>query len=136
MSNIPADKLPNSKNGTSFYAIGFNPIVHSSATSGIFFSKEFHFDMVRAGISLYGLWPSNEIKEVAPKTKLLPVLSWKSIVTEMKKVASGERVGYDLTEKLNRDSVFAVVPLDIGTESPERFQVRVNFLSAASERKS
>ena len=111
-----------------FILFGFNPIVHSSATSGIFFSKEFHFDMVRAGISLYGLWPSNEIKEVAPKTKLLPVLSWKSIVTEVKKVASGERVGYDLTEKLNRDSILAVVPLGYWHGIPRSLSSKGEFL--------
>ena len=94
-----------------FTASGYDPIVHSSASSGLVFSKEFHFNMVRAGISLYGLWPSVEIAEVAPKTKLRPVLSWKSVVSETKKVRAGERVGYDLTEKLSRDSILAVVPV-------------------------
>ncbi len=94
-----------------FSMVGIHPIVHSSATSGIFFSREFHFDMVRAGISLYGLWPSNEIREVAPKTKLFPLLTWKAIISEVKKVKAGERVGYDLTEKLSRGSVLAVVPI-------------------------
>ncbi len=94
-----------------FSMVGIHPIIHSSATSGIFFSREFHFDMVRAGISLYGLWPSNEIKEVAPQTKLFPLLTWKAIISEVKKIKSGERVGYDLTEKLKRDSILAVVPI-------------------------
>ena len=111
-----------------FSMVGIHPIVHSSATSGIFFSREFHFDMVRAGISLYGLWPSNEIKEVAPKTKLLPVLSWKSIVTEVKKVKAGERVGYDLTEKLNRDSILAVVPLGYFHGIPRSLSSKGEFL--------
>ncbi len=111
-----------------FETFGYHPIVHSSATSGIFFSREFHFDMARAGISLYGLWPSNEIKEVAPETKLLPALSWKSIVTETKKVAGGERVGYDLTEKLDRDSVLAVVPVGYWQGIPRALSSRGEFL--------
>lgn len=111
-----------------FALFGYKPIVHSSASSGIVFSKEFHFDMVRGGVMLYGLWPSREIKEAAPKTKLAPVLSWKSIVTEVKKVAAGERVGYDLTEKLNRDSVLAVVPLGYWHGIPRALSSRGEFL--------
>ncbi len=111
-----------------FSMVGIHPIVHSSATSGIFFSKEFHFDMVRGGISLYGLWPSNEIKEVAPKTKLVPVLTWKSVITEVKKVKALERVGYDLTEKLSRDSMLAVVPLGYWHGIPRSLSSKGEFL--------
>ncbi len=111
-----------------FVLFGYNPIVHSSASSGIVFSKEFHFDMVRGGIALYGLWPSQEIKEVAPKTKLAPVLSWKTVVSEVKKVNSGERVGYDLTEKLNRDSILAVIPLGYWHGIPRTLSGKGEFL--------
>ena len=111
-----------------FSMVGFRPIVHSSASSGIVYGKDFHFDMVRAGISLYGLWPSNEIREVAPKTKLSPLLSWKTIVSEVKKVRAGERVGYDLTEKLNRDSVLAVVPVGYWHGIPRALSGKGEFL--------
>jgi alanine racemase len=43
--------------------------------------------------------------------KLHPALSWKSIVGEVKRVRKGERVGYDFTEMLTRDSVLAVIPV-------------------------
>ncbi len=97
---------------------GFAPITHASASSGILFSKDFHFDMSRAGIALYGLWPSPEIRKwatsvgdtsVAPK--LVPALSWKTIVTEVKLVNRGVRVGYDLTYETNRPSRLAIIPL-------------------------
>jgi alanine racemase len=42
---------------------------------------------------------------------LRPALSWKSVISEVKRVKKGERVGYDLTEKLKRDSVLAIVPV-------------------------
>lgn len=111
-----------------FVASGYDPIVHSSASSGLVYGKDFHFDMVRAGISLYGLWPSIEIAEVAPKTKLLPALSWKSIISETKKVHAGERVGYDLTEKLSRDSVLAVVPVGYWHGIPRTLSSKGEFL--------
>jgi alanine racemase len=111
-----------------FLALGYNPIVHSSASSGIVYSREFHFDMVRAGISLYGLWPSTEIAEAAPKTKLIAALSWKAIVSEIKKVHAGERVGYDLTERLSRDSTLAVVPVGYFHGIPRSLSNKAEFL--------
>jgi alanine racemase len=92
-------------------AKGFAPITHISATSGILYSKDFHFDMSRAGIGLYGLWPSPEIERWAKGVSLAPALSWKTIVTEVKLVDRGERVGYDLTYETARDSRLAVIPI-------------------------
>lgn len=90
---------------------GFTPITHASASSGILFSDEFHCDMARAGISLYGLWPSPEIQARAKAISLKPALTWKTIITETKLVSRGERVGYDLTHELTRDSRLAVIPV-------------------------
>jgi alanine racemase len=41
---------------------GLNPIKHAAATSGSIVFPDSHFDMVRIGIGLYGLWPSLEVK--------------------------------------------------------------------------
>ncbi len=90
---------------------GFHPLRHVSASSGILFSPDFHYDVARAGIALYGLWPSPEIHTVARNVTLVPALSWKSIVSEVKHVVRGERVGYDLTYTLSRDSRLAVMPV-------------------------
>jgi alanine racemase len=90
---------------------GFTPITHASASSGILFSKNFHFDMSRAGIALYGLWPSREIKLWAKGTEIIPVLTWKTIVTEIKLVNKGAKVGYDLTHELIRNSRLAIIPV-------------------------
>jgi alanine racemase len=90
---------------------GFEPLRHVSASSGILFSPDFHFDVARAGIATYGLWPSPEIRAHARGVILRPALAWKSIVTEVKSVKRGERVGYDLTHTLTRDSRIAVIPV-------------------------
>ncbi len=84
---------------------------HASASSGILFSKNFHFDLARAGIALYGLWPSREIKLWAKDVKLTPALSWKTIVTEVKLVPKGAKVGYDLTFETLRNSRLAIIPV-------------------------
>ncbi len=90
---------------------GFTPITHTSASSGILFSKNFHFDMSRAGLALYGLWPSIDIKKWAKETTLIPALTWKTIVTEVKLVDKGSKIGYDLTHEVNRPSRLAIIPV-------------------------
>jgi len=90
---------------------GFEPLRHTSASSGILFSPDFHYDVARAGIATYGLWPSPEIRDHARGVELRPVLSWRTIISEMKSVKRGERVGYDLTHELTRDSRLAIIPV-------------------------
>ena len=90
----------------------FKPIAHSSASAETMRSSEFHFDMVRVGISMYGLFPSKEIKKyVKTKIELEPVLFWKTIVSEIKKLPKGHNIGYDLTETLKRDSIIGICPI-------------------------
>lgn len=92
-------------------AKGFTPLTHASASSGILFSKDFHFTMARAGIASYGLWPSREIRLWAKDTTLVPALTWKAIVSEVKIIEKGSKVGYDLTHEVSRPSRIAIIPV-------------------------
>lgn len=95
-----------------FKKAGYKPLKHICATSSTMFFPELHFDMVRVGIGMYGLWPSKETKiEMQKKYKLYPVLSWKTIITEIKKLPKGTKIGYDLTEELKKDSTLAIIPI-------------------------
>ncbi len=111
-----------------FHDAGFTPIIHAAATGGALLYPEAHFDMVRIGIGCYGLWPSSKAEQFlaaasggspdpalagfrGKKIKLKPVLSWRAVVSEVKRVKKGERVGYDFTEQLVRDSTLAVIPV-------------------------
>jgi alanine racemase len=68
--------------------------------------------MVRVGIGLVGLWPSLKMKPALEgQYELRPVLSWRTIVSEVKRLPRGAGVGYDLTETLARDSVLGVCPV-------------------------
>ena len=89
-----------------------NPICHACATSGTILFPEAHFDMVRVGIGMYGIWPSQETEAFAKdKFKLMPVLSWKTIIGEINDIKAGERIGYDFTEKIMKDSRVAILPI-------------------------
>lgn len=91
---------------------GYNVIKHACATSGTILFPEAHFDMVRVGIGLYGTYPSLEIeKSFTKELKLKPVLSWKTIIAEIKKLPKGSKIGYDGTEILKRDSMVAICPV-------------------------
>ncbi len=92
--------------------LGYDPICHMAATGGALLFPQAHADMIRIGIGCYGLWPSEEARIAREKDiTLTPVLSWRSVVGEVKSVQKGERVGYDFTQRLHRDSRLAVVPV-------------------------
>ncbi len=91
---------------------GFSPICHASATSGTILFRQAEYDMVRVGIGMYGLWPSAETKAYAEqKVSLKPVLSWRTIVGEVKTLTENRGVGYDLTENLPAGSKVAILPI-------------------------
>jgi len=105
-----------------FKKAGFNPIAHAAATSGTILFPESHFDMVRIGIGLYGLWPSLETKAYAENKKsgagkgsgsftLKPVLTWKTVIGEIKTLKNGGAIGYDFTETLPKNSKIAILPI-------------------------
>ena len=87
-----------------------NYIRHIVASAGAILYPEAHFDLVRIGIGLYGMFPNKELK-VQTKINLKPALTWKSIISEIKSVPKGAYIGYDLTEKILRTSKLAVIPI-------------------------
>jgi len=91
---------------------GFEPICHASASAGAILFPQAHFDMVRAGAALYGIWPSAETKSFAEsKFQLQPVLSWRTLLSEVKNLPKGSQISYDCTETLERDSVVGICPI-------------------------
>ena len=95
-----------------FKKAGLKVLSHASATAGAMLFPEAHYDMVRIGIGLYGLWPAKEVEAFYNKRRILtPALSWKSIISEIKELPSGAKIGYDSTEALSRRSKIAVCPV-------------------------
>lgn len=92
-----------------------NTMVHCAATAASMLYKKTHLDMIRVGIGIYGLWPSKETK-IALKIKnvkldLKPVMTWKSMIVQVKKVKMGESVGYGRTWYAPRESLIGIVPV-------------------------
>lgn len=87
------------------------PWKHTACSTAAFLFPEMRFNLIRLGISLYGLWSSERTKFGAKTLKLKAVLTWKTLVAQIKKIPSGTSVGYGLTERVKRDSIVAVIPI-------------------------
>ena len=91
------------------------PIKHTACSAAVILFPETYFDMVRLGISMYGLWPSKETfvsaQEKDRKIKIEPALTWKTKVAQIKKIKAGTPISYGLTEKASSDSKIAVLPI-------------------------
>ncbi len=91
------------------------PVVHTACSAAAILFPDTHFTAVRSGIALYGLWPSGETRVSAQalgrELDLRPALTWKTIVAQVKSLAKGTPVSYGLTEKVERDSRIAVLPV-------------------------
>jgi len=96
-----------------FKKAGFTNLTrHVAATGGTLCGKRYHLDAVRIGIGMYGLWPSKELEvQLGDKIKMHPVLSWRAAITETKRLRAGDYVGYDLTERVPRETMMAVLPI-------------------------
>ena len=87
---------------------GYGDMVrHAAASGGTLLFPESHLDMVRVDMGLYGYWPSPE--SYRKKIILKPVLTWKTIVSEVKSIPKGALVGYDGTERVRRPTRMAVL---------------------------
>lgn len=90
--------------------------IHAAATAaGILFSKT-HFNLVRAGIGIYGLWPSREtylstLLGHRPEPDLRPVLTWKTRIVQIKDLPEGSYIGYGCTYRATRPIRVAVLPV-------------------------
>ncbi len=93
------------------------PMKHCSNSAGIVQMPEANLDAVRAGIILYGLYPSDEVKAMN-KIALKPVLSLKSRVVHIKTVPSGQEISYGGTFTTTRDTRIATVCIGYGDGYP------------------
>ena len=92
------------------------PVKHCSNSAGIVELPEANMDMVRAGITLYGLWPSSEVKREIVSLK--PVLSLKSRIVYIKNVGSGVPVSYGGTYVTPKEMRIATIPVGYGDGYP------------------
>lgn len=92
------------------------PLKHCSNSAGIIELPTANMDIVRAGITLYGLWPSDEVaKNIVP---LKPALSLKSHIVYIKTIKKGEQVSYGGTFEAKEEMRIATIPVGYGDGYP------------------
>ena len=95
---------------------GYNfPIRHMYNSASAMELEGYAGEMVRCGIMLYGLYPSNEMKK---DYKLYPALEFKSSVSFVKSVKKGFTVSYGSTYVTEKDMKIATVPAGYGDGYP------------------
>ncbi|MFO7560564.1 MAG: alanine racemase [Desulfobacterales bacterium] len=91
-------------------SMGFEtPIRHAANSAAVIDMPDTHLDMVRPGIALYGLYPSQEVDR--NKILLQPVMELKSRILHLKKVPAGFPVSYGGTWRATKKTTIATVPI-------------------------
>lgn len=85
------------------------PVKHVSNSAGIIEMQEVNLDMVRYGISLYGMYPSGEVAK--DRIKLVPAMELKAFVSFVKTVEAGCEIGYGGTFTTTRKTEIATIPV-------------------------
>ena len=102
-----------------------NFLRHCSNSAGILELPEVHMDMVRAGITIYGIYPSNE---VARDIKLYPAMGLKSHIVYIKQIAKGTAISYGGTFVADHDMRIATIPVGYGDGYPRSLSNRGSVL--------
>ncbi len=84
------------------------PIRHAANSAAIMEAGDLELDMVRSGISTYGLYPSEEVEK--DTADLRPAMALRSRITHVKTLPAGEGIGYGWTYTTTRETKVATIP--------------------------
>lgn len=98
------------------------PLIHASNSAGAFALPQARFDLVRMGIALYGLHPSEDVPCPAG---FRPALAWKARVVQVKTLPPGHGVSYGAEYVTSETETLAVLPVGYA-DGYRRFPKNVN----------
>lgn len=104
------------------------PLKHTANSASIMELPEFQLDAVRAGITIYGIYPSCEVDRT--KLPLQPVMSLISHISYIKTVPAGTPVSYGGTYVTKRVTRIATVPVGYGDGYPRMLSNKGEVLTA------
>ncbi len=87
------------------------PLKHAANSGAILDIPESYLDMVRAGVSMYGYYPSGETSE---SIALAPAMTLKSRIVAIKALEKGGYVSYGLTYQTQQPTRIAIIPVGYG----------------------
>ena len=86
------------------------PIVHAANSAAALTLPDAHFDAVRVGLSLYGVYPSPDVRETSP-VSLRPALNWKARIISLRRSMPGEGISYGRTYIVDEPIWLATLPI-------------------------
>jgi alanine racemase len=102
------------------------PLLHSANSAAVDGVAESRMDLVRPGLLAYGLHPAGG----TPGIDVAPIMSWKSRIVRVRRVAAGRTISYARSFTTARDSIIGVVPVGYGHGYPLRLSGRGAMLVA------
>jgi alanine racemase len=101
------------------------PMLHLANSAGILVGKRLHYQLVRPGLILYGLYPAPQFESAID---LRPVLSVKSRITQVRDITAGTGVSYGYRFIADRDCQIAVVEIGYADGVPRRLTDRMQAI--------
>jgi alanine racemase len=83
-----------------------SPLKHILNSAGIIRFPEYHLDMVRLGIGLYGFEATQQEQD-----NLMPISTLKTVISQVRKVKKGDTIGYGRIGNVQRDSTIATIAI-------------------------
>jgi len=100
-------------------------IAHAANSAALLTRPESRLQMVRAGLALYGLFPSPSCRGV---TDLEPVMSWTTRIAHLRKLPAGRSLGYGRTFTTSRPSLIGLLPVGYAAGYPRLLSNRAACL--------
>jgi alanine racemase len=89
---------------------GLKPALkHAANSAALIDMPQSHLDMVRPGIAIYGLYPSDEVDK--KRVSLRPAMAMRARIIHLKKVPAGFNISYGITYKTPKPTTIATVPV-------------------------
>ena len=101
------------------------PCLHLANSGGTLSDPTFHYDLVRVGLAIYGLYPAAHL---ATALELQPALQVKARVTQVKTIAAGTGVSYGQRFVADRDMPIAIVAIGYADGVPRSLSNRMAVL--------
>ncbi|NJL01841.1 MAG: alanine racemase [Spirulinaceae cyanobacterium SM2_1_0] len=101
------------------------PLLHLANSAGTLRDRTLHYDLVRPGLAIYGLYPNPEQRHVLP---LRPVLQVRARVTQVKTIAAGTGVSYGHRYVSDREQRIAIIGIGYADGVPRNLSNRLQAL--------
>jgi alanine racemase len=105
----------------------YPPRIHICNTAAMLCDRQIHYDIVRTGLGIYGLYPAPHLKDLVD---LHPALTVKARITQVKEITAGTSVSYGRSFIAPQDMKMAIVAIGYADGIPRglsnRIRVAVN----------